>query len=78
MGRSYNNKAFIIIITKRGRAASVVDKDGFALGKDTMGTWDVLKVKTKICPFFMLFRLKVFLAFHTIKAVTFGMFITLS
>lgn len=37
-GRSYNNKAFIIIITKRGRAASVVDKDGFALGKDTMGT----------------------------------------
>lgn len=38
MGRSYNNKAFIIIITKRGRAASVVDKDGFALGKDTMGT----------------------------------------
>lgn len=27
-----------IIITKRGRAASVVDKDGFALGKDTVGT----------------------------------------
>lgn len=47
-------------------------------GRTQWGQWDVLKVKTKVCPFFMLFRLKVFLGFHTIKAVTFCMFITLS
>lgn len=51
---------------------------GLLWGRTPWGRWDVLKVKTKICPFFMLFRLKVFLVFHTIKAVTFGMFITLS